>query len=439
MIMNNLIPIEKLKGFLERNYLKNRTIVSNDISSLIDDFEKTLGLPVKRHLYATGNEYGTWIIPPSWNVKEAYLKDSTGRLISSYEKHPLFLCPYSCDIDIKINKKELLEHVTVSEKQPDAYSYNWRYAMDARLRLKDWGISLPSDLINDMSDDEVYHLVIDTDVFDSNMIIADVFVKGESDETFIFVADYCHPGQVNDSFTGILLFMLVIKELSMKEKLKYSYRFLVLPETIGSVVYVADNQNMLDSIFGTMFSEMVGWGKKWYLKNTREGNTYIDKLAFECCKKYPDLNNSEFFSIFGNDEYIFDSVQVGIPSLSLQKHPYDEYHTSNDEPSKLDYQQLLYAKEIVMYFVDVLENDCIYEFTNPVPFWMTRYDLFADDEYDPEGFTKRFNIVYRYLDGERSILDIADKLGTDFFDIKPFLDKMLEHKLIRKKSKPIQK
>lgn len=429
---------EKLQKYVEENYLKNRTIVSDDIKSLLDDLEKNLGLPVKRHLYPTGEEYGTWIIPPSWNVKEAWLKDENGNTISNYEKHPLFVCPYSCEVKRTISKKELIDHTSSNAKQPDAYVYNWRYAMDARLRLREWGISLPYNVIESLPDSQ-YEICISTDVRDGEMIVGDVFLEGESEKTMIFVADYCHPGQVNDSFTGIMLFMLVMDALSKRKKLRYSYRFLILPETIGSTVYISSNLNAMNSVFGTIFSEMVGWGEKWYIKNTRTGNTYLDSLANECCMAFPDLSTSEFFSIIGNDEYIFDSVQVGIPSLSLQKYPYAEYHTSNDEPSRIDYKELNHAKDIVLHLVDVLENDYVYEFTGPVPFWMTRFDLFADDQYEPEDFAKRFNIVYRYLDGNTSILEIAQKLNTTFYDILPFFQKMYEYNLIRIKNNPIDR
>ena len=102
----NELPFEDLLGFIERNYRKNRTIVAEDISGILDDLEIVGGLKIKRHKYATGEDYSTWIIPPQWDVKEAWLKDNKGNMIASYEDHPLFLCPYSIPIHKKIPKEE---------------------------------------------------------------------------------------------------------------------------------------------------------------------------------------------------------------------------------------------------------------------------------------------------------------------------------------------
>ena len=83
-----------IKGFINRNYLKNRTIVSSDIELIFDDIENTTGMKITRHRYRTGEEHGTWQVPPKWDIKSAWLRDS-GKMITSYDDHPLFVSPYS--------------------------------------------------------------------------------------------------------------------------------------------------------------------------------------------------------------------------------------------------------------------------------------------------------------------------------------------------------
>jgi aminopeptidase-like protein len=157
----------------------------------------------------------------------------------------------------------------------------------------------------------------------------------------------------------------------------------------------------------------------------------MDLLAAECCRAFPQIRSSDFFSLIGNDEYIFDSVQAGVPTLSLQKYPFEEYHTSNDEPSRIVDADLQQAADIILHMVEVLENDAVYEFTIPVPFWMTRYDLYADDQYTPEEFTRNLKIVYNYLDGKKSVLEIADLVGSPFSDVNSYIMKMKENGLVR--------
>ena len=246
----------------------------------------------------------------------------------------------------------------------------------------------------------------------------------------MFIANYCHPGQVNDSFSGLAMFMKVMMELSKRSKPKYTYRFIFCQETIGSAIYIASNPNNIKNVQGAIFSEMVGWGENWYIKKTRTANTYMDLLAQECVRQFPNLATSDFYTLIGNDEYIFNSVQVGIPTLSLQKYPFDEYHTSNDNPSKICDDDLSKAIEIILHIVNVNELNKVYKFIHQVPFWMTRFDLYSDDIYEPDEFKKRLMIVYEHLDGKNSTLEISEKINETFKYVDDYCQRMEKEQLI---------
>jgi len=426
----NELDNDELLGFIKRNYMKNRTFVTKDIPSILDDIEAVTDLEVIRHRYLTGDDCATWLIPPQWDVVEAWIKDSDGNILGSYDDHPLFLCTYSCSTHQKLTKEELLPHITVEPKQPDAYAYNWRYASDFNLRLKDWGISLPENVVKNMGDGP-FEIFIDVDVKDSEMLVGEICIPGESDETFIFLSDFCHPGQVNDSFSGLAMFMKLMYYIARMPSRKYTYKLLIMPETIGSAAYISTQQESLKNVRGAMFSEMVGWGEEWYLKKSRKSDTYMNLLARECARKFTDLTLSDFFSLIGNDEYMFDSVQSGIPTLSLQKYPFDQYHTSNDEPSHFNMVDFSRAYDISVHMVNTIELDKRYEFVHSTPFWMTRYNLYSDDQYEPEDFQKRFKIIYQLLDGMNSNLEIADLLDCSLEEINPFLESVAENKLVK--------
>jgi aminopeptidase-like protein len=424
------LSYEQLIDFARRNYLKNRTTVTRDIYSIFQDIEKTLDLPLIYNKYPTGKDYGTWVIPPSWNVNEAWLKNSKGELIASYEDHPLFLCPYSKATHEKISKKDLMPHVFSEERQPDAFGYNWRYAYDKNLQLKDWGISLPKNVAEQLPED-TYEIYISTEVFDSEMLVGEIYLEGEQKEELVFVADYCHPGQMNDSFSGLIMFMKVMHTLAQRKSRRFSYKFIFMPETIGSAAYISDDPKRLQSMIGTIFSEMVGWGEDWYVKASRSGKAYIDTLAKNCISNFQGVKSSDFMTIYRNDELMFNSVQANVPSLSVQKYPYVEYHTSEDSVEKVNIKDLKQAHDMVCYMVDILEKDNVYSFVHDVPFWMTRYDLFSDDVYEPDEFWFKFDLIYLYMDGTLSVAELADKIGVSFEKANAFINKMLEHRLIR--------
>ena len=424
------VSISDLKGFIERNYLLNRTIVTSDIPKIFEDIETTTGLNVIRHRFATGEEHGTWIVPKRWDVKTGWLKGPDGKVIASYDEHPLFVSPYSCPIHTHLSKSEVLEHTVTEPKQPEAFAYNWRYATDARLQLKDWGISLPEERARSLVDGQ-YELLIEADIDNGEMLVGEVVIKGQSNESILFIANYCHPGQVNDSFSGLALFMKIMSDLAQKDSLKYTYRFIFCQETIGSAIYVASNPHNLDGVIGAMFSEMVGWGEEWYLKQTRSEDSLMDALARECARTFKFLSLSNFFSLIGNDEYILNSIQVGVPTLSLQKYPFDEYHTSNDNPDHIRDEDLQTAIDITTHMIEVLERNSTYKFVHDVPFWMTRFDLYSDDKYEAEDFVKRLHIVYEHLDGKNSVLDIAEKINAPFDYVHSYVTQMAKHGLVQ--------
>ena len=435
--MKNL-SYEQLIDFSKRNYLKNRTTVTRDISSIFKDIEQTLDLPLKYNKYPSGSEYGTWIIPPSWNVKEAWLKNSKGELIASYEDQPLFLCPYSKSTHEKISKSDLLPHVFSEERQPDAFGYNRRYAYDKNLQLKDWGISLPKNIIDQLPED-VYEIYISTEVFDSEMLVGEVYLEGDRKEELVFVAYYCHPGQMNDSFSGLIMFMKVMHTLAQRKSRRFSYKFIFMPETIGSAAYISDDPRRLQTMIGTIFSEMVGWGEEWYVKASRSGTSYVDTLAKNCINNFQGVKSSDFMTIYRNDELMFNSVQANVPSLSVQKYPYEEYHTSEDTVKRVNIEDLEQAHDMICYMVDILEKDNVYSFIHDVPFWMTRYDLFSDDVYEPDEFWYKFELVYLYMDGTLSVAELAEKIGVKFEKAKVFIDKMAEHGLVKKNKSEFDK
>jgi len=430
-IMNKTsLTWEDLIDFTERNYRKNRTIVSRDIPVIFDDLELTVGLPVERFAYKSGEDHGTWVVPPRWDVREAWLKDAAGEVISSYDDHPLFVSPYSSPVRATLSRDELLAHTVSHPGQSNAYQYNWRFALDARLRLQGWGLSLPQDLIDRLPEGP-FEVCIDAEVEPGEMLVGEMVLPGEREEELLVVADYCHPGQVNDSFSGLILFMKLMHELSRMPKRQYTYRFLFLPETIGSAVHIAADPARFDRVIGGVFSEMVAYGDKWYLKATRSGSSYMDLLAGDVYRTFDDVAHADFRSYYKNDELMFDSVQVGVPMLALQKYPFAEYHSSNDDTSRMQPGDLQHALDVTLHLVDVLERDRVVSYAHPVPVWMTRYNLFVDSAQEKADYERRFQLAYCLLDGKSSVLQVANMLEERFELSDAYVREMNQHELLR--------
>ena len=68
---------------------------------------------------------------------------------------------------------------------------------------------------------------------------------------------------------------------------------------------------------------------------------------------------------------------------------------------------------------------------------MTRFDLYSDDQYEPEDFMKRLKIVYDYLDGESSILEIANKMSLKFEEVHNFVSMLVKENLVSEIAHPL--
>ena len=252
------MPI-KYQNFIDNNYKKNRTIVSKDIETILLEIEKLCDSKMTIHRFPSGADIGTWIIPDSWDVNEAWIKGPDGNIIASYDDHPLFLAPYSIPFHGKVSLDELREHIRVHPSQNDAYYYEFRLAYNYPLRMTDWVVSLPADVNNALPEGQ-YEVNIDVETKPSEMLVGEIVLEGEQPESIALLTDYCHPGQVNDSFSGILAMIDVIKHIRASGKPKLTYIFFIFPETIGSCVLLASNPDYIKTIRFYIFSEMVGWG-----------------------------------------------------------------------------------------------------------------------------------------------------------------------------------
>ena len=108
-------------------------------------------------------------------------------------------------------------------------------------------------------------------------------------------------------------------ELS-KKKLKYTYRFLFLPETIGSIAYLSQNEHLIPKMKYGIFLEMLGVDNPLWLQHSKQGNSLIDKVAKYTLKQVaPTFKEGEYLKVISNDEKVFNSQGVEIPTISLSR------------------------------------------------------------------------------------------------------------------------
>jgi aminopeptidase-like protein len=411
----------------------NRTIVSKDSDLFVSKLLQFM--PSGEVLrYPSGIHSSNWFIPNSWDPAVSTLKNlSTGIEILNSDIHPLFIAPYSKPCHLVFKKKELLNHVLTVPDRPEAFKYQHRLAYDPEKNLKEISISIPFSVIDLMDAESDYELVIKAETPPSSMKIFRASLKGTNPETVYLLSHYCHVGQLNDGLGGVYVMGRVFQEMRNRgHELKNSYVWLALPETIGSTVYLSESQDEIPAALFSLFSEMPGAESSIRVTNSRKSNTYIDRIfRFLLEESNLKFDNVDFRKGWGNDEMVFDSPTVGIPSISVDRAPFKHYHlsTDNEENFKIDK-----AEEIVSLIIkglEIVEQDFIPKPNFIAPPQLSLLGLYEDWTTNRSGYDKVMNMLDETV-GNLSVFDIARSYNIPLENAFEFFDELYANNLIEK-------
>ena len=382
------------------------------------------------HEFPSGSICGDWEVPKSWEIKEAYIKDLNNNIITSSSESPLFVAPFSEEVEGCFDKREIENHLTTDKNYTDEFLLEHRNAYN--FQLKDWGITLPYKKWISMKDDK-YFVKISTIRKDSPMKVAEIFLQGETNQTICICA---HIDELcNDDLSGCVVAIELIKFLSEIKNRKYSYQVILSPELIGTIFFAGNNMKKIKNTIAMLNLETVGAGNQWNLKNSLSSSSKIDKsLELSFLTSGIQQKNIGFFEGYGNDERIYSWPTMSIPSVAIQKSPFEYYHTSGDTPERIDPKSLEEAIIISLNFINILEKDYIPSFTNFLPPYLSKRDLYFDRLKDPENHNKYNNELLFNINGEKSVVDLCKITNLDFNNVYKYLEKYYKQELISKKN-----
>jgi aminopeptidase-like protein len=212
----------------------------------------------------------------------------------------------------------------------------------------------------------------------------------------------------------------VARALLKKSGLRYTYKFLILPETIGSVAYLSRNEKSIPRMKGGLFLEMLGLNNPHALQLSYGEDSLLDGAFTRALQeKDPAGWTGPFATVIGNDERQFNGPGVRVPMLSLSRvrrpedpdWPYPEYHTSRDTPALASFEKLSESRDLVLRMIDELENAEVPVNKFKGEIFCSRYGIHIDFYQDPEGNKALFDVMY-HIDGKNSVAEIARKALT---------------------------
>ena len=275
--------------------------------------------------WKSGTEFGSWSIPKLWNVRAAYIIDPEGKKICDYSGNNLHLTGYSVAVNKKMQLKDLKKKLNYLEDIPDAVPYNTSYYS------ADWSFNISFQEFKTLKEGE-YKVKIDCDFIDGEMDYAHLIVQGDTDEEILISSYICHPSMANNELSGPLVLTALADWLQKVKKefgLKYTYRFILVPETIGAIAYINTYlKNGVKIKYGLQLTCVGGPDDLTWL-GTKNGDSHLDYLIgnlFSTSHRYT-------FSERGSDErqYAGPGLEIEMISIFRSKYgEYDFYHTSKD-------------------------------------------------------------------------------------------------------------
>ena len=431
-----------MKDLIEELYLTNRSFVTEDYETCLEYIDEN-ELSLTYHEYPSGTEiWDSWVIPQKWSVNHAYV-EADGELILSFEDHPLHLIGYSDSFEGWVTREELTDHIHTHDN-PDAIP--WHFRQNYRPWDSEWGFCASQQFVDSLGDDE-YYVSIDTSFESGAMTVAEHYLPGELDETIVFIAHLDHTGMANDDLSGVAAGIEIMRRLQNREERRYSYKLLLVQEMIGSAAYLADHDEAASTFKFGVFLEMLGNDNRLLLQESFTGDSRLDAIARHTLEALDvETERDGFRAQIGNDEAVFESPGFEVPTISVSRFPYPEYHTHFDDPSIIHEDQLEGGVSYVLDIVDILERDFVptRTFKGLPSFANPKYDLYLDPHdlpnveatpnSDLDGFRDR---MVRYLEGDHSAFDIAQEFGLEFDFVCSYLRKFEEKDLVETEPVPV--
>lgn len=396
--------------------------------------DKIIGkhIPLEIHEVPTGTNVFDWVIPKEWNITDAYIIDPNGEKIIDFKKSNLHVMNYSVPIKAKMTLDELKPHLYTIPEKSDVIPYRISYYKE------NWGFCLSHNQFLNLKDGE-YEVVIDSTLKEGSLTYGECFLPGETDDEILISCYTCHPSLCNDNLSGVVLSTFLAKTIAKINLRRYSYRFLFLPETIGAITWLSQNESKLSNIKHGLVATCVGDPGCPTYKKSRNGNLIIDRAVTNVLKHSgEDYKIIDYFPP-GSDERQYGSPGINLPVGSLMKTPYGdfaEYHTSADD---LDFVQPKYLADSFSKYMKtfyILENNK--SFVNLQPKGepnLGKRGLYRNVSGQQDGYEAELTVIsiLNLSDGDNSLLDISERTGLDFGLIKRTTDRLIETKLVKEK------
>ncbi len=411
----------------ERMYPICRSITGNGFRASLQIIREQLP-EIKVVEVPSGTQVFDWNIPKEWNIEGGGIYTLDGKTIIDFKDTNLHILGYSLPIDKIISREELLEHVYTQPNQPDWIPYVTSYYKER------WGFCM-SEKQKQSLVDEKYHVVINSKLEAGSLTYGELLIPGETEDEILLSTYLCHPSMANNELSGPVVQTELIKYVKRLPKRKYSYRFVFIPETIGSLTYCCRNLDVLKrNVKAGFVLSCIGDERTYSYVSSKYGDTLADRVLQNVLKfHYPEYIKYSFLKR-GSDERQYNAAGIELPVCGFCRSKYEEYpeyHTSADNMDLITPGGLQSSYDVMVKVINTLEYNEFYVMRCKGEPQLGKRGLYPTvSQKGSYSAIKTMTHFIAYADGRNDLIEISNITGVSTIELIDVVDKLKNCELL---------
>tara|TARA_A100001035_G_scaffold279903_1_gene282932 strand:- start:17144 stop:18460 length:1317 start_codon:yes stop_codon:yes gene_type:complete len=414
--------------FAKELFPLNRSLAGPDIKYSLKKFiDKNKDF--KALNFATGEKVFDWEIPEEWIIRDAYLEHESGQRFAEFKKNNLHIMGYSIPVNEIISKNELLNKIHTLSKHSDAIPYVTSYYK------KDWAFCLSHQELKALPEGK-YKVFIDSEHIKGELRLIEAIIPGKSKKEIFFSSYLCHPSMANNELSGPILLNEILNLVKNIKERHYTYRFVILPETIGSIAYLSRRLNILKEQMICGFNlSCVGDERSYSHVKSRLGNNLADQAIKSALIGFENVFEYSFLER-GSDERQYCAPGIDLPLCTFCRTKfarYPEYHTSKDNFSVVTSNGLRDSFKVMKNIIEAFEIGLFPNIEVLGEPQLGKRNLYPNTSkrYQRPDDVKRRMDTLAYCDSNHSLFDISKIINCNLAEVLKEIYVLKENKIIK--------